>query len=448
VRSPALTDTGPTVRGECPSVHQPFAEVDGALIRIRLPGGLLGSVQLRSVVAAARRGTTLEITSRANLQIRGVGPAAGEGVTQLLVDGGVTAEGGAADGRRNVLSSPTAGCDRGELLDPRPLVTEVVARLVGHRGALSPKFGVIVDGGGTVHLRGLPHDVCLGATRHPGGQLRLEVCLGRALPTGERPGSVMLLLPADLGRFVTAALEVLNSPPLRPGSRMSALVTEFGHDEAIALVARRAGIDLEIADPARLGPAPVPSARPLGILPARQDGLSMVGAMPALGRLSADTLEQVGELAVASGQGDLRLTPWRSMLLTGVATADAASVLARLEDLGLVVDPADPAAHVVACAGNTGCPAGLTDAQGDGRRLVEILRSAGPATPAAVHISGCAKRCAAGGREFAVTLEGGPLPSRYVVIRHDGSGAARPDGADPETLTPAEALQSVSALLS
>jgi precorrin-3B synthase len=444
VRSPAPPETAPTIRGECPSVHEPFAEVDGALARIRFPGGVLGAAQVRSVVAAARGGTTLEITSRANLQIRGVAPAARQDVTRLLVAGGVTADDGAADGRRNVMASPTAGLDPQEVLDSRSVVAEVVTRLVGHQGSLSPKFGVIVDGGGAVHVRGLPHDLCLGAVRQGQGGARFEVCLGRALPTGDRQGPAALLHQADVGRFVTAALELVGGAPL-PAGRMRALVREWGHEESIALVARRAGITVEMVGPEELAPAPGPSARPLGIRRARQRGFSMVGAMPVLGRLSADTLAQVGELAAASGHGDLRLTPWRSLLLTRIASGDAEFVLARLGDLGLVVDPADPAAHVVACAGNTGCPAGLTDAQGDGRRLVEMLRAAGPTDPPAVHISGCAKRCAAGGREFAVTLEGGPLPGRYVVIRHDGPGGA-PESAPPGTaLTPAEALQSVTA---
>ena len=430
-RVPAATptDVRPGARGECPSVHQPFAEVDGALVRVRVPGGILSADQVGTVATVARRGTTVEITSRANLQIRGTSGGDLDEVTQRLISAGVTHPDARADGLRNVLTSPTAGRDPGELVDTRPLVADIERRLTAAaKGSLSPKFGVLVDGGGAVHVRGASHDLCFGAVGAARGAPRMEVQLGRALTTGHRDDPALLIGPADVGDFVTAALEELAARPAARG-RMGGLVALMGHDEAVVAIARRADIDVERGDPGSLDPERGSSVQPIGILAERQPGMWMVGAMPVLGRLSAETLEAVGHLASAFGDGEVRLTPWRSLLIAGVTQGDAQSLCEELRGLGLVVDRTDPALRVVACAGSTGCPSGFTDAQADGHRLIEMLRTERLPDGPSVHVSGCAKRCAAGNRTFGVTLEGGPSHGTYAVIGPDGVGT-EPQGPD------------------
>jgi precorrin-3B synthase len=166
------------------------------------------------------------------------------------------------------------------------------------------------------------------------------------------------------------------------------------------------------------------------MLPDRQSTRRMVGAMPILGRLSAETLDAVGSLAAAVGGGGVRLTPWRSLLFAGVALDDVDPLREALRALDLVVDPADPALDVVACAGNTGCPSGRTDAQADGRQLVELLRRAGTTKGRSVHVSGCSKRCAAGNRLFALTLQAGPADGVYSVLSEEGLDTGPHDPVD------------------
>ena len=174
----------PVIRDACPSVHEPFAQLDGALVRIRVPGGLLSGRQARRIAeAACAYGTVLEITSRANLQIRGVRTGSHHLLVEELVAAGVTLADAAADARRNVLASPTAGIDVSEVSDTRPLtaaIADVLARAAG--AGLSPKFGVLVDGGGAVHVRGRRQDICLGAVRLAEGSWGYEVRLGQPLP--------------------------------------------------------------------------------------------------------------------------------------------------------------------------------------------------------------------------------------------------------------------------
>jgi precorrin-3B synthase len=447
---PGQVEAGSTPRGACPSVHRPFAEVDGALVRVRVPGGVLSAYQLRQVAAAGRWGTALEVTSRANLQIRGVHDGDLDAVTSTLVAAAVTMADPDVDTRRNVLASPTAGLDRAELVDCRALVADVERLLIDTPHALSPKFGVVVDGGGAVHVRGRQHDICLGAVQDREGRIGMEVRLGSALTVGVSQSSAHVIDIDDAAPFVEAALVSIASHPAASG-RAAGLVAALGEAQTIGAVAQRAGVVVRVVDGATLVGRSAPSVRPIGILPTSKAGRAMVGAMPVLGRVSAETLDAVAAVAEEGG-GQVRLTPWRSLVLAGVAHSEAAAVRDALDRLGFVTDGADPAGFVVACAGSTGCPAGTVDTQRDGRRLIELLRATALPNPASVHLSGCEKRCAAAGgqQEFALTLQGevGEGPARYSLFGDESRPAAAPFGAPPAAapapslrgLVPADAL--------
>jgi sulfite reductase beta subunit-like hemoprotein len=265
---------------------------------VRVPGGILTSDRVKQVAAVAGRGTGVEITSRANLQIRGTKPEDEREITRRLVAAGVAHPDALADGRRNVLASPTAGHDPGELVDCRALVADIEARLAAHRGAsLSPKFGVLIDGGGIVNVRDQSQDICLGAVRQENGPARLEVSLGRGLEDANRSGPAAYVKPREVGPLVTAVLEAIEATPATAG-RASGLVAVMNQSEAIASIARHAHIEVEIGELGSPQSGRGPSARPIGVLDDRQPGLRMVGAMPILGRLSAETLDAIGGLVI------------------------------------------------------------------------------------------------------------------------------------------------------
>ncbi len=425
------------IRDACPSVHEPFAQLDGALVRIRVPGGIFSARNLRRVSEAASAfGTALEITSRANLQIRGVSTGAHGGLLRDLVGAGVTLADAAADARRNVLASPTAGVDPLEVVDTRPLTAEVVDALAGAEGAgLSPKFGVLVDGGGIVHVRGRRQDVCLGAVRLKNGSWGYEVRLAQPLPERPERQPTWVVGPGAVGALVGGVLELMAEHE-DVGGRISGLVARLGSGQVLRDAAARRGVELSEVAPGDRGHPTRPSLRPIGELPQHQHGYAVVGAMPVLGRLSAGQLGAIADVAEEfCGRGEdpeVRLTPWRSVVIPNVPSERASAALDELHRLGLAVDPMDPAISVVACAGSTGCPSSFTDTQGDGRALVEALRAARPTGRLMVHLSGCPKRCADGATEFDVTLVGGPTHGVYDVVL--GRGASEPEGIIPSPL--------------
>jgi precorrin-3B synthase len=392
-------------------VHEPFLELDGALARIRVPGGLLAVEAARAIanLAVEVGAGAVEITNRANLQLRGVPPSRVAEVADVLVAAGVALPDVGADERRNVLASPMAGVDPTELLDTTALISAVDGVLASDAAAgCSPKFGVLVDGGGAVHVRGRALDVALGAVTMADGSIRYDVRLAEALPLEYDPTEPLWsCAPNDALEVIEIVIDVC-----RPFGRARELLDASGP----------ARVWEEIADRARgavvsgLGAAAQqlwtgPSVPAVGVHPQRQSGLVAIGAVSRLGRLDADTLRAVAELADRT----LRLSPVRGLVVTDVPAADAAATAARLDALGLVTDRDHPATAVVACVGSRGCASGYVDTLTDAGALIEELAALPvECRPRSVHVSGCEKGCASPGRT-EWTIVGGPECGTYTA---------------------------------
>lgn len=360
---------GPT-RGWCPGVLDPMETGDGWLLRIRVPGGLVTSSALASVAALAGEfgSGIVDITSRANLQIRGVADDRVDRATAAVVDAGLVEADARREAFRAVVANPLTGHDQAAACDSRPVVAELVARLVdGIAGRVPSKFGVVVDDGGSWPLDGLDADVVLRAARDGSWQILLR---GTQAPIGSTNDPV--------GAAVVATQWCVDEQ-----MRMDQLVTITG----IATVAARLA-----ATPADVTPAATPprvAGRVLGMVPHAQAERVNVVAAPFLGRVTHQVLVAVAGLAVTHA-ADLRLTPEHSFAFCGLPSSVARELMADLGELGLVVDRNDPKAAISACVGSAGC----WWAHADTHTVAADLAAASH-MPGRVHLSACAKRCGA-----------------------------------------------------
>jgi precorrin-3B synthase len=388
----------------CPSVANVVPRVDGGLVRIRVPAGVLSSTQLRAVAAVARRfgNGVVELTNRANVQLRGVADDQVEALGQDLVRAGLS-EGRVGDLRRNILANPLAGLDPDELVDVRPIVAAILAATADdpRLANLSPKFGVVVDGGGRSHLGDRHDDLVATAVRLADGSVAFDA---RTTPErwtdlvgGERdPSNVRL------GRRVVGA-------------------------EAVPSIVHAAMLRSLDAPGGRLGDGERPRLAAAGVAPLgagveHDPTMRWVGAMPMLGRTDATGIDALAAAADELSGGEVRLTPWRGVVLPHVPAARATAALEQLAALGFLVDPSDPATWLVACAGSVGCTSGLTDTQADARLLATQLRAAPVSSGrATIHVSGCDKRCAQ--RSPATVTLLASSPARYDVLVPDPTDA-------------------------
>jgi len=368
----------------CPSLYRLAPGRDGFIARIRLPLGRLAPEAARAVAQAARRfgNGTIEITSRANLQVRGLAEADGAAFAEMLFAAGLGADPSAED-VLNVMVAPTHGHDREALVDTGPLARHLLDLLRGtpRYHALSPKFSIGIDGGEAAMPRAHPHDIWLRAVDAESYAIGLA-----SSPLSNAVGAVSA---AKAEKAVSALLDQVLAGSF---ARMRDLLAQ------------------QRPDLAGLGPAPALPDAGAGAMPLGVSG-TMVGARPPLGRLSPDMLE-----ALAGLDGEVRLTPWQSVLL--VDTADPEAALKTFSEIGFAVTPTAPLAQMIACSGSAGCRSGRADTLADALVLAEQLDR-----PMKIHLSGCDKSCAAA-RALPVTLVA-VAPGRYDLYCEDSEAQNR-----------------------
>jgi len=344
-------------QGWCPSTYRIYDAPDGGLARVKVPGGILGVGQARALAAATRRfgSGTIEITSRANLQLRGIGRSEAAELRAYLSAVGLTAPTAEIEDRRNVLASPTAGLtdgppgeptgdpDHDEVLDVRPAVAAAVRALdaLADASALAHKFGVLIDGGGTPTLRAIALDLSLGAVRLADpDEIVFAVALGDPLDAAD-VDFALASTPDAVALAVTAAARLCAAPPDEiPAGRMTDVVRALGRRRARSEIARTAPIQPVDARRA-IPPHPTSAGAPLGVHPGRGPDRRWVGLRCRDTAVSADHFDALADAAAAGGATEIRLTPWRSVILAELSAAEADVAVRRLAQTGWTGVPAD-----------------------------------------------------------------------------------------------------------
>jgi precorrin-3B synthase len=362
----------------CPSALQAYQAADGALVRVRLPGGAITAAQLNALAQAAARfgNATLELTARGSLQLRGI------------EDVGAVADAVAAadllpspthERVRNIAASPLSG-RAGGLIDVRPWVTELDRALQAD-----------------AELAGLPGRFWFSLDDGRGDVSGLHADAGVEV-TGD--GSVALLLAGiDTGVRLSSDAAV------------TALVTIAQRFQQIRQKHWRIN---ELDDPSVLlagyeptAPAgrvaPPTGAAPVGWIE-QDDSRIALGAAVPLGVLPARSAE-----FLAAVGAPIIITPWRSVVVCDLDEGIADTSLRVLAPLGLVFDVNSPWLSVSACTGSPGCERSGADVRADATAAVESGEVTGRR-----HYVGCERAC------------GSPLQGEVMVATPDGYRSRNP----------------------
>ncbi|MGW8777731.1 precorrin-3B synthase [Streptomyces sp. NPDC055796] len=371
---PVIRDRGDA----CPGALRLHAADDGHLARIRIPGGMLDAgAALLLADAADRLGDGhIDLTSRGNAQLRGLGASCGGELQGVLVRAGLLPA-PTHERVRNIVASPLTGLDRRALPDVAPWVAELDRLLCASAPAagLSGRFLFALDDG-RGDVTSLDADVNLAAAGDG----------DRALLWTADPADALLVAAADGPRAALAAAGYFLDAVRRAGTR-AWRVSELPAEQAMLseeLAARLAASGIPAAvvrdRAAPSGPPPEP-----GVVEG-PEGAAALSVFAPLGRL---TTAQWRRLAGLTGR--LRLTPWRGIVVPGLPAGAAAGALAELAAAGLVTAPGDPWRSVTACTGKPGCAKSRADVRADARAVV--VQAAPGTRPLPVHWSGCERRC-------------------------------------------------------
>lgn len=367
------------VKGWCPGALRPMETGDGLIVRVRPRCGAFTLDQARALatLAACFGNGHIDLTRRANLQIRGVRDQALVELQRALDGLGLLDPDPETEAARNVMVAPLAGIDRAEAFDVRPIARSLEERCV--RG-LPPKFGMLVDGGGTVSIAGERADIALCA---------IDGCMALGVDT---PGGTRWLGTIEQDEAVPVAV-ALAQAFLKSGAR--------GRMRDLASV--------EVPVPLqRLERVPPSSRRAVGLLP------GVAGIAAPFGELEAEQLHDLVALAEEAGATSLRVSPWRTLY---IGVSDPRPVLDGAHALGLIVHGEDPLLRVDACPGMPYCRSSSVETRRQARRLAERGLSG------TLHVSGCAKGCA---RSTPADLVLVGEEGRYGVV-HAGTTRDRPE---------------------
>ena len=370
------------------------------MTRLRIPGGIMTSHQARGAADIAEElgGGYLDITTRANLQIREIAAAHGPEVVMRLGEIGMLPRGTGADNIRNITASPTVGIDATEWLDTRPQVRALHHHILTTRDlfGLPRKFNIALDGGGAVAVLEETNDISLRAARTPDGTLLYALGLGGItghMDFARQTG--VAVPPADVVRLCDAILRVFiahGDRTDRKKARLKYLLDRWGHDKFLGEVEALFGCPLPRPEGLELAPSGSKHGH-VGVHAQKQAGLSYVGVVTPLGRLTVAQMRGLAALAEKHGAGEIRLTVWQSLIINDVA--DVAPLLDGIAALGLSHEASHLRGGLVACTGSAGCKFAASNTKRHAAEIAAWLdaRITLPA-PINIHLTGCHHSCA------------------------------------------------------
>ncbi|MGB0960588.1 MAG: precorrin-3B synthase [Halocynthiibacter sp.] len=332
----------PIIQGWCPGALRPMMSGDGLVVRVRPILGQISSEVLHEIAALSETygNGILDVTRRANLQIRGVSEADHPALITALRGLGLIDDNVDIETRRNIIITPF------RTPETRKIAHSLMA-LLPSLPDLPGKFGFAIDTGNAAVLQDVSCDLRIEKSTEGDLILRLDGA-GFGIPTTDDTVAELIL-------------------------RISHWFMDHGVENGRGRMAKLLAKDVDIPTEFRGTIAPrrahvPPKSGPI------DDGL-LLGC--TYGQITSHALKNIAALGV-----EITMTPWRGLFLARQRTTPDID--------GITLDPTDPRLRIAACPGAPKCPQGL----GDPRALADVLA---PFLPADLdlHISGCAKGCAA-----------------------------------------------------
>src|ERR1700710_2185016 len=382
---------------------------DSYMCRLRIPNGILRHWQFAGIADLAERlcGPFCHVTTRANLQVREIPFKNSVALIEGIQDLGLCSRGSGADNIRNVTGTPTAGIDPQEILDTRAYAREWHYHILNDRSltGLPRKFNVAFDGAGKIAVLEDTNDIAFAAVEvkdgfgvEPGVWFRL----GLGGITGHRDFAKygdIIVKPADATKVSDAIVRAfidLGDRTNRLKARLKYVLDAMGHDKFLALVEERLGQPFTRVPAEALAPRPAfDRMAHIGVHKQKQKGLNWIGVSLPLGKVTCEQMRGLAKIAQDLGDGDIRLTVWQNLLVSGVRDENVALATAAIEALGLAIKTTEIRAGLIACTGRAGCKFGNADTKRTAALIGDWCDTRVEVdTPINIHLTGCHHSCA------------------------------------------------------
>jgi sulfite reductase (ferredoxin) len=398
------TQRRPGIDGGKTAVLEP-EELDDRyfMLRVRIDGGRLSNDQLRVIAYISRRYArgTADVTDRQNIQLHWIEIENVPDIWEALESVGLSTTEACGDTPRVILGCPLAGIDADEIIDGTAEIAAIGEQYIGDAAFsnLPRKFKSAISGCPAQCAIHEINDIAFVGVVKPNGETGYDLWVGGGLSTNPmigkrlgafvRPGQV-----AEVWAGVTGLFRDYGYRRLRHRARIKFLVADWG-PEKFREVLEKEYLGYALPD----GPAPdMPRdgiRDHVGVHPQR-DGNYYVGFAPVVGRLSADALDVIADLADRYGSGRVHTTTEQKMVILDVPPERTEELVAELDAADLPARPSAFRRHTMACTGIEFCKLAIVETKARAADLISELerRLPGFDAPVTINVNGCPNSCA------------------------------------------------------
>ncbi|MEM6751804.1 MAG: ferredoxin--nitrite reductase [Cyanobacteria bacterium P01_C01_bin.38] len=377
------------------------------MLRMRTPNGILSSNQLRVLAEIVQRygaDGSADITTRQNIQLRGVRLEDIPDIFRRLDEAEMTSMQSGMDNVRNITGSPVAGIDGSELIDTRELVQKVQDMITNNGEGnyaftnLPRKFNIAIEGGRDNSVHAEINDIAF-VPAYKNDELGFNVLVGGFFSAKRCEGAIPLnaWVPpnddvVDVSRAILSVFRDNGARANRQKSRLMWLIDELGMDKFRSMVEQELGRTLATA--AEKDEIDWEKRDCIGINKQKQQGLNYVGLHVPVGRLDAQDMFDFARLAEVYGSGEVRLTVEQNVIITNILDDNLSDFLTEplLEKFSIEPQPLQRA--LVSCTGSQFCNFALVETKSRASALAKQL-DAELEIPKSVriHWTGCPNSC-------------------------------------------------------
>lgn len=385
------------------------------MMRMRIPNGILTSDQMRVLAEVLQRygdDGSADITTRQNIQLRGIRIEDLPDIFNKLNAVGLTSVQSGMDNIRNITGDPVAGLDADELFDTRELVQQIQDMLT-NKGEGNPeftnlprKFNIAITGGRDNSVHAEINDLAFvpafqhitDSSSHSEPTFGFNILVGGFFSAKRCEAAIPLnawVPPEDVVGVCRAILEVFRDNGLRANrqkARLMWLIDEWGLEK----------FRLEVEN--RLGKSFLPAAPKdeidwekrdhVGVHKQKQSGLNYVGFNIPVGRLYAGDMFEIARLASVYGSGEIRLTVEQNVIIPNIPDSRLVTFLAEPLLERFAINPGLLTRSLVSCTGAQFCNFALIETKNRALSMIQALEAELILTrPVRIHWTGCPNSC-------------------------------------------------------
>ena len=384
-------------------IYQQIPKAGHFMMRIKIPGGIYTSQQLRAIarITNERGRGIIDVTTRQTFQWHWLTVEDFPAIVQELKAVGISPIGACGDITRNVVACPVAGLNPDELLDTRPATQAIHNYFLGNPeySNLPRKYKISACACPEQCVQPEIHCLSLvGARDETTGEVGYGLRVGGGLSTQPHFGQWLDTFfsqeqALDAAIAVTKLYRDHGFRERRTHARLKFLVADWGAEKTREKIVEYLGYDpkrgVNDREPENLFRDHV------GVFPQKQEGLNWIGMSVLTGRTSGDQLSGLSDIADEFGSGEIRNSHMQNVLLPNVADEKLEGAKSALKNIGFAWEGHSIRRGAIACTGTEFCNLAITETK---QRMIQIVTHLETRVPfernLRINMNGCPNGCA------------------------------------------------------